>query len=500
MRQLEDRDGLHQLLGLRLQAACRRCTLLDQRRVLLRVLIHQRDRFADLGNARALLGAGRTDLAHDVVDAADGADHFGHGGARTVYQAGALCHPLHTGGNQALDLLGGFCTAPGQVAHFAGHDGKAPALFPGAGGFHRRVQRQNIGLEGDAINHTDDVGNALTGFVDAVHGGHHFFHHMPTFLGDLAGVDRQLVGLACVVGVLAHRAAKLLHGGCGLFQRAGLLLSAHGQVVIALRNFLAGQGHAFGTGVYVLHNQRHVGAHAFQPVQHAVAVARGGFGRSTQIARRHFLGEGQQLGGLCPQLLQDAARDGKPNPQQHDGDEQRSANHPLQAGGENGIQGIDVHARADHPAPGLEPHDVGDFFNWHLAARFGPQIAVVARTVLLDDVHKIHKQLAACGVAHAGDILTVELWPHRVHHHARGHVVDPEIFVAAVAQLGQGLQGLLLGLLLRERALGGQVVVVLDQAVGDFHGLPHSVFALLHEQFTLGITEVQGNTQHQERG
>ena len=68
---------------------------------------------------------------------------------------------LDAGADQALDLLGGLGAALGQAAHLAGHDREAAALFAGAGGFDRGVQRQDVGLEGDAVDHADDVGDLL---------------------------------------------------------------------------------------------------------------------------------------------------------------------------------------------------------------------------------------------------------------------------------------------------------------------------------------------------
>ena len=48
-------------------------------------------------------------------------------------------------------------------------------------------------------------------------------HIVTAFGRDFRGASRQLVGLARVVGGLAHRAAQLFHGGGGFFQRTGLL-------------------------------------------------------------------------------------------------------------------------------------------------------------------------------------------------------------------------------------------------------------------------------------
>jgi hypothetical protein len=75
----------------------------------------------------------------------------------------ALLHALHAGADQALDFLGRFGAAPGQAAHFAGHHGKASALLTCAGGFDGCVERQDVGLEGDAVDHADDVGDLVAG-------------------------------------------------------------------------------------------------------------------------------------------------------------------------------------------------------------------------------------------------------------------------------------------------------------------------------------------------
>ena len=47
-----------------------------------------------------------------------------------------------------------------SAAHLAGHDREAAALLAGARRFDRGVQRQDVGLEGDAVDHADDVDDA----------------------------------------------------------------------------------------------------------------------------------------------------------------------------------------------------------------------------------------------------------------------------------------------------------------------------------------------------
>jgi hypothetical protein len=119
-------------------------------------------------------------------------------------------------------------------AHFAGHHGKPAALFAGACGFHRGVQRQDIGLEGNAVDHAGDLGDAVAGGLDLAHGLHHLFDHFTAAHGCGAGALGQLAGLACVVGAGAHGAGELFHRSRGLLQAGGLLFGAAGQIQVAL--------------------------------------------------------------------------------------------------------------------------------------------------------------------------------------------------------------------------------------------------------------------------
>ena len=224
--EFEHRHHLHQLLRLHFQAAGCRCHFFDQRRVLLGDLVHLGDRFADLCHTLALLVAGGTDLTHDVRHAFDRADHLGHGAARLVHQQRTLLNVLHVGVDQALDFLGRLGRASGQRAHFRSHHGKTTALLPGARRFHGRVERQDVGLEGDAVNDADDVADLARGVVDALHGVHHLRHHFAALHRDRAGAQSQLIGLARVVGVGFDGGAELFHGRRGFFQRAGLTLGA----------------------------------------------------------------------------------------------------------------------------------------------------------------------------------------------------------------------------------------------------------------------------------
>ena len=135
--------------------------LFDERGVLLRHLVELGDGGVDLADAVALLGGGGGDLADDVGDTLHAGDDLAHGRAGVGDELGAGLHLSTLAPIRPLISRGGFGAALGQAAHLAGDDGEAAALLAGAGGFHRGVQRQDVGLEGDAVDDADDVGDLL---------------------------------------------------------------------------------------------------------------------------------------------------------------------------------------------------------------------------------------------------------------------------------------------------------------------------------------------------
>ena len=241
--------------------------MLHQGRVLLGGLVHLRDGFAHLGHAARLFFAGGADLAHDVGDAADRGHHLLHRPASLVHELRTLLHAFHTGTDQALDFFCRISAALRQVAHLAGHDGEAAALLAGPRSLDGGVQGQDVGLEGNAVDHADDVGDAAAGVVDAAHRLHHLGHHLATLRCHVGGVERELVGLLGVVGVLAHGRAELLHRGGGLLQGAGLALGACRQVVVAMGDLAAGGGHALGVLAHVGHGVGQARLHVRQGLQ-----------------------------------------------------------------------------------------------------------------------------------------------------------------------------------------------------------------------------------------
>src|SRR5690606_35657679 len=87
--------------------------------------------------------------------------------------------------------------------------------------------------ERDAVDHADDVGDAAGRFGDRRHRLHHVADHLAAPGGDVDRTDRQLVGLAGVVGVLVHGGGEFFHRRGGFLQRGRLLFGAAREVIVA---------------------------------------------------------------------------------------------------------------------------------------------------------------------------------------------------------------------------------------------------------------------------
>ncbi|MNY71703.1 hypothetical protein D3C86_2101040 [compost metagenome] len=67
------------------------------------------------------------------------------------------CHAVGGRIDQRFDLFRSLRTAARQTADFTGDNSKTAALFTRTSSFHRCVQRQNVGLEGNAVDNAGDV-------------------------------------------------------------------------------------------------------------------------------------------------------------------------------------------------------------------------------------------------------------------------------------------------------------------------------------------------------
>ena len=175
------RQPLHDVLQrrrLRRQFLGRRGAFLGAGRGPLRHLLHLRDGLGDLLDARAPApgcpGLPRPPASSPwrlLGDAADGRGHL------------IDLHLAVVGlGDRLLDQRGGVPGRLGaalrQVADLVGHHRKPHARFTGPRRFHRRVQRQDVGLEGDLVDDLDDLGDLAALRADLAHGRHHLVQRL----------------------------------------------------------------------------------------------------------------------------------------------------------------------------------------------------------------------------------------------------------------------------------------------------------------------------------
>ena len=244
-----------------------RAGFLNQGRVLLRHLVQIADRLIHLRKAIVLLARSGAQLTNQIGHAAHTAHNLLHALAGLRDLCRASIHVEDAGGDQGLDFFGRLSTAPGQTAHFPGHHGKTTALFACAGGFYRRVQRQNVGLESDAVNHANDVADLAAGAVDLRHALHHLLHHRATAFCRLYRRACQLIGLPRGVCRLGDGGGQLFQAGSGFFQIGRRLLGTCRQVMVARGNLAGRRRYRFNTAAHFAHHGAQFVGHGTQAAQ-----------------------------------------------------------------------------------------------------------------------------------------------------------------------------------------------------------------------------------------
>lgn len=123
-------------------------------------------------------------------------------------------------------------------------------MIPRPRRLYRRVKRQDIGLEGDTVDKSDDFRHLLC----AVGNGLHIVSDLSHQLAALARVSRRdggpLAGEARVVRIIFRADSHLLHAGRRLNQRSGLLLRLYRQLCAAVRELLRERHCRMGGGAY----------------------------------------------------------------------------------------------------------------------------------------------------------------------------------------------------------------------------------------------------------
>jgi len=327
---LEYRHRPAQMLRLQLQRGRGRGRLFDHGGVLLGRTLDVRHGVIDRSDTRGLLGRGAGDLGHDLRHAVDRHQHVAHGVAGQIDLAHAGLDARIRILDQALDFLGRLRAALRQRAHFTRHHREALALLARAGRFHRRVQRQDVGLERDTVDHADDLADAARAVGDALHAGHDFLHRLPAALRKLRGAERLAARQIGVARGHLHRVRQLRHVGRRFLQRPGLARgavrhvgAAGGDLARARMDFLDAMAHR-------RHRRRQAGLHAAHGrIQHAdLVVAMDG-----DIAGQVAVGDAVEVRAGLVQRAQDASAHGQPDQHrqhQHEAEHGRGhQRHPL---------------------------------------------------------------------------------------------------------------------------------------------------------------------------
>jgi len=225
------------------------------------------DGLIDLFDAGALFLGSVTDLPDDVRNALHADHHVFHRRTGLLHQPSTGIHLRHRIIDERLDFPGGAGGTLGQRAHLRGDHRKPPALFTGACRFHRCVQGKDVGLEGNAIDHADDVDNAARGLADARHGCYHLLHYRTAARSHCRGFGCELVGSLGVIRGLAHGGGEFFHRGGGLLQRTCLLLGTRREIEIAAGDLGGCCRNGLGPLSYLAHDAGEAAIHLVQRLQ-----------------------------------------------------------------------------------------------------------------------------------------------------------------------------------------------------------------------------------------
>ena len=158
----EEADAFVHGPGLLIERSGRGRVLFNHRGVLIGHRIHLGERLVDLLEPAGLLGAGRGDVRHDVGHRLDRGDDIEERGPRRVDQPTPSWTWPALWAMSCLMSLAACADRWARPAHLRRHDREAPPRFARAGGLDRRIEREQIGLPSNLVDHADDVANLST--------------------------------------------------------------------------------------------------------------------------------------------------------------------------------------------------------------------------------------------------------------------------------------------------------------------------------------------------
>ena len=217
------------------------------------------------------MGVGRQ-AVEGAVDTGHCIDHAAHGAAGRVGQLVAAPGRLHRLVDHALDLGRGLGHPLREHAHLGRHHREAATVRARARRLDRCVQRQQVGLEGNAVDHADDVGDAPRTGVDGLHLGRHLADDAAHFARQVGGRLGGAAGGHRRVGAVLDDDGDLLERHRGFAQLPARALRALGQALAAVLQGAGRRGRGLGRAAHLLQRLRHAVLDVLQ------ALASGGFG------------------------------------------------------------------------------------------------------------------------------------------------------------------------------------------------------------------------------
>ena len=169
-------------------------------------------------------------------------------------------HPRGGITDELANLLGGTGRALREAAHFACHHSKPAPLLARTGRLHRSIERQNVGLEGNAVDQLRDFANAHRRRLDLLHGLGHAVHRAAAALAHRRGLAGQLHRLAGRFRGQLDGAGDLLHRCGGFLQVGRLRLGAGRQVAVVLGNLDGSHLHLVTLVARIAHDRLQVHA------------------------------------------------------------------------------------------------------------------------------------------------------------------------------------------------------------------------------------------------
>ena len=124
-------------------------------------LIHLTDSRIYVFELRGLLSRSVSDFRYNDVYVVYLNENVFKRCTRLIDQSHTSIHLCARSRNQAVDLLGGGGRALCKAPDLGCDNREATARFTGAGGFNRRVEREQIGLTRDLVDDVDDMTNLL---------------------------------------------------------------------------------------------------------------------------------------------------------------------------------------------------------------------------------------------------------------------------------------------------------------------------------------------------